>query len=81
MRHCPASLQCEMSASTSTITLSARQNGIIVTVNGTVIAPFAAPGEPNWTYQQALNAIVFTPNTDAPKNGAQITVQYPIGCK
>src|ERR1700684_253889 len=57
------------------------QNGIIVTVNGTVIAPFAAPGEPNWTYQQSLNAIVFNPNTDAPKNGAQITVQYPIGCK
>jgi len=57
------------------------QNGIIVTVNGTQINEFAGPNEPNWTYQATLNAIVFNPNTDPPKIGAQISVQYPIGCK
>jgi hypothetical protein len=57
------------------------QNNIIVTVDGTVIKEFAGPGEPNWTYQATLNAIVFNPNTDPPKIGAQISVQYPIGCK
>ena len=50
------------------------QNGIVVTVNGTVISEFAGPNEPNWTYQATLNAIVFNPNTDPPKIGAQITV-------
>ncbi len=57
------------------------QNGIVVTVNGTKISQLAGPGQPNWTYQATLNAIVFNPNTDPPKVGAQITVQYPIGCK
>jgi hypothetical protein len=57
------------------------QNGIVVTVNGTPVKESAGPGEPNWTYQATLNAIVFNPNTDPPKVGAQITVQYPIGCK
>jgi hypothetical protein len=57
------------------------QNGIIVTVDGTIINEFAGPQEPNWTYQATLNAIVFNPNTDPPKIGAQISVQYPIGCK
>ena len=56
-------------------------NGIVVTVNGTQVKELAGPGQPNWTYQATLNAIVFNPNTDPPKVGAQITVQYPIGCK
>jgi hypothetical protein len=50
-------------------------------VDGTVISELAGPGEPNWTYQATLNAIVFNPNTDPPKIGAQVTVTYPIGCK
>ena len=57
------------------------QSGITVTVDGTVITEFAGPGEPNWTYQATLDAIVFNPNTDPPKIGAQISVTYPIGCK
>jgi hypothetical protein len=57
------------------------QNGIVVTVNGSKVSELAGPGQPNWTYQPTLNAIVFNPNTDPPKVGAQITVQYPIGCK
>jgi len=57
------------------------QSGIVVTVDGTAINEFAGPGEPNWTYQATLNAIVFNPNTDPPKIGAQISVTYPIGCK
>jgi len=57
------------------------QSSITVTVDGTVISEFAGPEEPNWTYQAALDAIVFNPNTDPPKIGAQISVTYPIGCK
>ena len=63
-------------------TPSEGQTGVVVTVNGTPIKELAGPGpSPNWTYQATLNAIVFNPNTDPPKVGAQITVQYPIGCK
>ncbi len=59
------------------------QNGIIVTVDGVQINEYAggSAGQANWTYQATLNAIVFNPNTDPPKIGAQVTVQYPIGCK
>jgi hypothetical protein len=57
------------------------QSGIVVTVDGVSISPFAGPNNPNWTYQATLNAIVFNPNTDPPKIGATISVTYPIGCK
>jgi len=56
------------------------QSGMVVTVNGTQISEFAGPGEPNWTYQATLNAIVFNPNTDPPALGAVITVTYPVVC-
>jgi hypothetical protein len=56
------------------------QSGIAVTVNG-VLIPATSGASVNWTYQATLNAIVFNPNTDPPKIGAQISVTYPIGCK
>ena len=37
---------------------------VVVTIDGTKVAPLAGPGQPNWTYQATLNAIVFNLNTD-----------------
>ncbi len=56
------------------------QSNIYVTVNSVPI-PAMTGSSVNWTYQQGLNAIVFNANTDPPAIGAQITVNYPIGCK
>jgi len=60
-------------------TPSEGQNGIVVTSNGHKIAQLAGPGDPNWTYQAAVNAVIFAPSV-AQGNGAQITITYPIGC-
>jgi hypothetical protein len=56
------------------------QNGIVVTVDNKTIPP-GSGGQVNWTYQPTIDAIVFNPNVDPPKIGAQVTVTYPIGCK
>ncbi len=56
------------------------QTGIEVTVNKVTIPPTTGTSV-NWTYQPALNAIVFNPATDPPGIGALISVTYPIGCK
>jgi len=55
-------------------------NDIVVTIDGTKVAPLAGPGQLNWTYQATLMRLssISIPT----KVGAQITVQqYPIGCK
>jgi len=57
------------------------QTGIVVMVNGTVLSQLAAPGEPNWTYQSSVDAIVFNPSVYSPMTDDTITVTYPIGCQ
>ena len=57
------------------------QGAIAVSVNGTIVAQLAAPGEPNWTYQPASNTLVLNTSVYSPTTGDAITVTYPLACQ
>ena len=57
------------------------QAGIVVAVDGTVVPELSGSGDPNWTYQQSLDAIIFNGSSYSLVTGDNITVTYPIGCQ
>ncbi len=56
------------------------ESGISVVINGTLVAQFDGPDQPDWTYDKSENAIVFTPRVYL-MPGEAVEVTYPVSCK
>lgn len=54
-------------------------SGLELEVDGTVLDPVDAQGNPVWTYDAAANAITFEP-ASAPQPGQTLTISYPVAC-